>query len=167
EEDVPWDSDGETQVLLAKMSRVNQDKVELAKQAGRRMVGGIYKRTRLDENGAKVQRAEVRFDDVAGCLRTPAGGSSRQVILVVEGKTVRSRVLSPREAARLMGLDEDYALPKRYNHAYHVCGDGVGVPVVRHIAQRVLEPALVDHEKSELVAAGSRQFGLSGQDSAR
>jgi DNA (cytosine-5)-methyltransferase 1 len=41
------------------------------------MVGGIYKRTRLDDEGFKVQRAEIRFDDVAGCLRTPAGGSSR------------------------------------------------------------------------------------------
>ena len=67
------------------------------------MVGGVYRRTRPDENGIKRQRAEVRFDDVAGCLRTPAGGSSRQIILVVEGKTVRSRLLSPREAARLTG----------------------------------------------------------------
>ena len=51
------------------------------------MVGAVYRRTRPDENGIKRQRAEVRFDDVAGCLRTPAGGSSRQIILVVEGKT--------------------------------------------------------------------------------
>jgi DNA (cytosine-5)-methyltransferase 1 len=113
----------------------------------------VYRRTRPDENGIKRQRAEVRFDDVAGCLRTPAGGSSRQIILVVEGKTVRSRLLSPREAARLMGLDDDYGLPKRYNHAYHVCGDGVCAPVVRHIARHVLEPVLVDHERSALIAA--------------
>ena len=67
-----------------------------------------------------------------------------KVILVIEGKTVRSRLLSPREAARLMGLDDDYLLPERYNHAYHLCGDGVCVPVVRHITARVLEPALVN-----------------------
>ena len=52
-----------------------------------------------------------------------------------------------------MGLDDDYVLPERYNHAYHVCGDGVCVPVVRHIAEHVLEPALVDRETSELIAA--------------
>jgi DNA (cytosine-5)-methyltransferase 1 len=52
-----------------------------------------------------------------------------------------------------MGLGDDYRLPKRYNHAYHVCGDGVCAPVVRHIAQHVLEPVLVDHERAELVAA--------------
>src|SRR5271170_979680 len=106
------------------------------------MVGGIYKRTRADGAGGKVQRAEVRFDDLAGCLRTPAGGSSRQSILVIDGERVRSRLLSPREAARLMGLDDSYILPQRYNDAYHVCGDGVCVPVVRHIAQTLIEPIL-------------------------
>jgi DNA (cytosine-5)-methyltransferase 1 len=52
-----------------------------------------------------------------------------------------------------MGLDDDYVLPERYNHAYHVCGDGVCAPVVRHIAKHVLEPGLSDRETSELVAA--------------
>ena len=77
---------------------------------------------------------------MAGCLRTPAGGSSRQLILVVEPGRVRSRLLSSREAARLMGLPEDYPLPQRYNAAYHLAGDGVAVPVVRHLARFVLEP---------------------------
>jgi DNA (cytosine-5)-methyltransferase 1 len=103
------------------------------------MVGGVYRRTR-DEAGKKVQRAEVRFDDVAGCLRTPAGGSSRQVILVVEGYRVRSRLVSARETARLMGLGDNYVLPRRYNDAYHLTGDGVAVPVVRHLAKHIFEP---------------------------
>ena len=150
---VKWHAAAHTNYILSLMSPLNRKKVADAIASGRRMVGAVYRRTRPDENGIKRQRAEVRFDDVAGCLRTPAGGSSRQIILVVEGKTVRSRLLSPREAARLMGLDDDYGLPERYNHAYHVCGDGVCVPVVRHIAQHVLEPALVDDERSELIAA--------------
>jgi DNA (cytosine-5)-methyltransferase 1 len=150
---VKWHAAAHTNYILSLMSPLNRKKVADAVARRRRMVGAVYRRTRPDENGIKRQRAEVRFDDVAGCLRTPAGGSSRQIILVVEGKTVRSRLLSPREAARLMGLDDDYGLPERYNHAYHVCGDGVCVPVVRHIAQYVLEPALVDDERSELIAA--------------
>jgi DNA (cytosine-5)-methyltransferase 1 len=150
---VKWHAAAHTNYILSLMSPLNRKKVADAVARGRRMVGAVYRRTRPDENGIKRQRAEVRFDDVAGCLRTPAGGSSRQIILMVEGKTVRSRLLSPREAARLMGLDDDYKLPERYNHAYHVCGDGVCVPVVRHIAQYVLEPALVDHKRSELIAA--------------
>lgn len=141
-EGVKWDSAQKTQQLLAMMSPTNLDKVRAAQQSGKRMVGGLYKRTRLDEQGNKVQRAEVRFDDVAGCLRTPAGGSSRQVILVVEGEQIQSRLLSAREAARLMGLDDTYKLPGNYNDAYHVVGDGVAVPVVRHLAQCLFEPLL-------------------------
>lgn len=137
---VAWHTEAETRQLLAMMSTVNEDKVKAAMRAGRRMVGGIYKRTRLNHNGAKVQRAEVRFDDVSGCLRTPAGGSSRQVIIVVDGKRVRSRLISALETARLMGLQDDYKLPKNYNEAYHLTGDGVAVPVVRHLAEHIFEP---------------------------
>jgi len=139
---VSWHTDAERDLLIGKMSPVNKAKLEAAKRAGRRMVGCVYKRTRLDERGVKVQRAEVRFDDVAGCLRTPAGGSSRQVIIVVDGKKVRSRLISARETARLMGLDESYKLPKNYNEAYHLTGDGVAVHVVRHLAEQLFEPLL-------------------------
>ena len=66
----------------------------------------------MDEKGKRGQRAEVRFDEISGCLRTPVGGSSRQTILIVEGEKVRSRLLSPREAARLMGLPDSYKLPQ-------------------------------------------------------
>jgi DNA (cytosine-5)-methyltransferase 1 len=139
---IAWHSDAERNQILGMMSPINRAKVEAAKRAGRRMVGGIYRRTRLDERGVKVQRAEVRFDDVAGCLRTPAGGSSRQVIMVVDGKQVRTRLISSRETARLMGLGDDYKLPKNYNEAYHLTGDGVAVHVVRHLAEHVFEPLL-------------------------
>jgi DNA (cytosine-5)-methyltransferase 1 len=139
---VKWHTSEETLRLLNMMSKVNRQKVEKAKEAGERMIGGIYKRTRVDEFGCKAQRAEVRFDNVAGCLRTPVGGSSRQSILVVDGDNVRSRLLSPRETARLMGLPEKYKLPEKYNEAYHLTGDGVAVPVVRFIVEHILEPAL-------------------------
>lgn len=139
---VAWHTGAETQLLLARMSPVNLAKVEAARRAGRRMVGAIYKRTRTDANGAKVQRAEVRFDDVAGCLRTPAGGSSRQVIMVVDGERIRSRLISARETARLMGLPDEYRLPRNYNEAYHLTGDGVAAPVVRHLARHLFEPLL-------------------------
>ncbi|MDP2621362.1 MAG: DNA cytosine methyltransferase [Hyphomicrobiales bacterium] len=150
---VPWHTKQETTQLLAMMSRVNRAKVEQAKRAGRQMVGTIYKRTRHDENGIKVQRAEIRFDDVAGCLRTPAGGSSRQLIMVVDGRTVRSRLISSRETARLMGLPDDYRLPENYNEAYHLTGDGVVVPVVRHLASHVIEPILRHQERATREAA--------------
>jgi DNA (cytosine-5)-methyltransferase 1 len=140
--DVLWHTPAETCRLLGMMSDVNRAKLNAAKGAKRRLVGAIYKRTRLDVAGRKVQRAEIRFDDVAGCLRTPAGGSSRQTIMLIEGGKVRSRLLSPREAARLMGLPEEYILPKNCNEAYHLAGDGVAVPVVSFLATHIFEPIL-------------------------
>ena len=144
---VRWHTQEETKHLLSLMSSVNLAKVEAAKRAGRRMVGG--RRTRTDGEGAKVQRAEIRFDDIAGCLRTPAGGCRRQSIMIVQGDMVRSRLLSPREAARLMGLPEDYVLPENYNQAYHLVGDGVAVPVIRFLAAHILEPILASRRRAK------------------
>jgi DNA (cytosine-5)-methyltransferase 1 len=150
--DVAWHSRAETQALIAKMSERNLAKVEAEKRAGRKIFGTLYRRTRY-HNGEKVQRAEARFDDVAGCLRTPAGGSSRQFVVVVENGRVRSRLMSARETARLMGLPEDYVLPPNYNEAYHLTGDGVVVPVVGHIAEQLLEVLLAFQNKKKREAA--------------
>lgn len=139
---VKWHSEAETRYLLDMMTELNLKKVEAAMALNRKVVGTIYRRTRLDKNGIKRQRAEVRFDEVAGCLRTPRGGSSRQTIMLIEGENIRSRLLSPREAASLMGLPESYELPVRYNEAYKLAGDGVAVPVVRFLASSVFQPTL-------------------------
>jgi len=139
---VVWHRPAETKRLLSMMSALNLAKVRAAKRQKRRVVGAIYKRTRPDENGVKVQRAEIRFDDVSGCLRTPIGGSSRQLIMIVEGERVRTRLISPRETARLMGLKENYVLPKAYNEACHLTGDGLAVPVVRYLARHIIEPVV-------------------------
>lgn len=138
---VEWHSSQETEALIAMMSSTNLEKIRRAQLLGRRAIGTLYKRTR-SHSGGRSQRAEVRFDEIAGCLRTPGGGSSRQTVLEVNGKRLRSRLLSPREAARLMGLHESYKLPPTYNEAYKLAGDGVVVPVVRHLAEYLLEPVL-------------------------
>ncbi len=150
---VQWHTAQETKALIGMMSEVNLAKLEAAKQLRRRVVGAIYKRTRQDDSGQKVQRAEVRFDDVSGCLRTPAGGSSRQLLLIVDGDDVRSRLISARETARLMGLPDSFALPENYNEAYHLTGDGVAVPVVRHLARHLFEPILAQAGDVSRIAA--------------
>ena len=147
-----WHSQEETHALIEMMSSVNLRKLRKAQELGRKIVGTIYKRTRI-ESGTKRQRAEVRFDQSAGCLRTPAGGSSRQLLIVVNGAEVRSRLISARETARLMGLPETYSLPDKYNDAYHLTGDGVVVPVVRHLAEHLIEPSLEGSDMAAGVAA--------------
>jgi len=137
---VAWNSEPETSRLLQLMSAAHRKKVGDALRAGNRHVGTIYKRTRPNQKGVMSQRAEVRFDGISGCLRTPVGGSSRQTVIVVEKGCVRTRLLSPREAARLMGVPDSYPLPMAYNDAYHLFGDGVAVPVVSWLENHLLWP---------------------------
>lgn len=144
---VRWHTIEETARLLSMMNTANRKKVDQAKASRFPMVGGVYRRTRPDTDGKRKQRAEVRFDGIAGCLRTPGGGSSRQSVLIVNGDHIRSRLLSPREAARLMGLPETYQLPCNYNDAYHLVGDGLAVPVVRFLSTNLLEPLLAEATK--------------------
>lgn len=136
---VCWNTEAKTATLLAMMSPRQRAQVEARRVAGGRHVGALFRRVRI-EDGRKVQRAEARFDGLAGCLRTPAGGSSRQTLLVIEDGVVRSRLISPREAARLMGLPDTYPLPPSQTAALHLLGDGVAVPVVRWLATHLLAP---------------------------
>jgi DNA (cytosine-5)-methyltransferase 1 len=139
--DAAWHKPDQTRRLLSLMAPLHLAKVEQARAAGGRQVGAIFRRTRI-EDGKSRQRAEVRFDGLAGCLRTPRGGSSRQILLIADDGQVRTRLLSGREGARLMGLADDYRLPGSATGALHVVGDGVAVPVVRFLAERLLEPLL-------------------------
>jgi DNA (cytosine-5)-methyltransferase 1 len=157
---VTWHSPERTESWLALMAPLHRSRLEAIRSRGERAVGAVYRRMRV-ENARRVQRAEARFDGLAGCLRTPRGGSSRQVIVVVEGGRARTRLLSSREAARLMGLPETYSLPGAATSALHVVGDGVAVPVVRWLAQEILEPLLTgplvrDAAPPSRAVAGSR-----------
>lgn len=85
--------------------------------------------------------AEIRFDGIAGCLRTPKGGSARQILLQVGNGEINVRLLTPRECARLMGAD-DFKLSGTANEALFGFGDAVCVPVVTWIANHYLNPEL-------------------------
>jgi len=135
-----WHSYSETSRLLRLMTAAHRKKVRDSLTVVSRQIGTIYKRTRPGPNGVMAQRAEVRFDGISGCLRTPVGGSSRQTVVITEKGRVRTRLLSPREAARLMGVPDSYPLPSGYNDAYHIFGDGVVVPVVNWLNQYLLWP---------------------------
>lgn len=137
---VQWHTPAQTQRLLHLMSDLHRERVRAVQSTGRRAVGTIYKRIRRDKEGNRVQRAEIRLDDVSGCLRTALGGSSRQIVMIIEGDRIRSRLLSPREGARLMGLPDSYILPEKYNEAFNLLGDGLAVPVVSWLEQYIFTP---------------------------
>ena len=133
---VTWNPPERTHALLALMADSHREAVELRIRQGGRSVGAVFRRMRGGE-----QRAEVRFD-MAGCLRTPGGGSSRQTLVIIENGRVRTRLMTARETARLMGLEDGYRLPASYSAACQLTGDGVAVPVVRHLARHLFEPLL-------------------------
>jgi DNA (cytosine-5)-methyltransferase 1 len=142
DEAVQWHAPERTDRWLSQLAPLHRARLQAVQQVGRRTVGAVFRRMRIEE-GRRVQRAELRFDGLAGCLRTPRGGSSRQVILVADGASVRTRLLTGREAARLMGVADTYRLPPTATSALHVAGDGVAVPVVRWLAEQLLEPLLM------------------------
>jgi DNA (cytosine-5)-methyltransferase 1 len=155
DEQVSWFDPPATLRLRNQLNDLHRKKLKMAQERGERIVGALFRRMRV-ENKVKVQRAELRFDDRAGCLRTPRGGSSRQVIVVVKGESVRARRLLPSEAARLMGLDANYKLPKRSTAALEVLGDGVVVPVVSFLRDNLLAPL-----------AGLHEIQIDGQEDER
>ena len=121
------------------LSPCNKRKLQQQIRYGRFAVGTGYCRTRPTANG-RAQRLEIRFDGIAGCLRTPEGGSSRQVVLVVDQGVVRTRLMTVRECARLMGAPDTFAIPGTYNDGYRAMGDAVVVPVVRWLTRHLLVP---------------------------
>jgi DNA (cytosine-5)-methyltransferase 1 len=112
----------------------HRERLTSALLSGEKVFPG-YKRTR---NGRQV--LELRFDGVAGCLRTPEGGSSRQLLVLAQDGVLRTRLLTVRETARLMGAPKRYKIPGSYNDAYKAMGDAVSVPVVRYLARHLLAP---------------------------
>ncbi|GAR26127.1 modification methylase HpaII [Salmonella enterica] len=121
------------------MAPAHLTRLAKARESGETTIGSLYLRMRR-EKGVNRQRAEITFSPVIGCLRTPKGGASRARIIVADKGEVKTRLLSVKEAAALMGLPEDFILPTAYQSAFKIIGDGLAVPSVRFLAERILEP---------------------------
>jgi DNA (cytosine-5)-methyltransferase 1 len=116
------------------MSDRHRGQVDHMLSEGKTFVGTIFRRKRDGKT-----RAEVRFDGMAGCLRTPKGGSARQIVIVIDKGVLRMRWMSAREYARLQGA-EDFPLVENNIQNLFGFGDAVCVPVVQWIDDNVLTP---------------------------
>jgi DNA (cytosine-5)-methyltransferase 1 len=85
--------------------------------------------------------AELRTDGIAGCLRTPRGGSGRQILFKAGRGKYWVRLLSARECARLQGVPDTYKIGVPLNQALFGFGDAVCVPVVEWVIDNYLTPA--------------------------
>jgi DNA (cytosine-5)-methyltransferase 1 len=134
-----WWQEWRVRKHLAEMHPTHLRRVNELKKGKELSVGTIYRRVR---NGKS--RSEIRTDGLAGCLRTPRGGSSKQIVFTAGKGKVRMRWMTPREYARLQGC-ADYPINVKPNEALWGFGDAVCVPVISWIAGNVLSqifPAL-------------------------
>lgn len=111
--------------------------------------GTVFRRMRV-RDGIKQSTAELRADGIAGCLRTPKGGSARQILVRAGKGQFDARLINEIESARLMGA-EDYTLPTRFplNKVLFGFGDAVCVPVISWIAQHYLNPMFNELTRQE------------------
>ncbi|NEO21548.1 MULTISPECIES: DNA (cytosine-5-)-methyltransferase [unclassified Moorena] len=133
--DERWWLEDKVQRHLTMMSPVNLDYLKEFQDLSYYSYCTMYRRVREGK-----QRAELRKDSIAGCLRTARGGSSRQMLVRVGKGTIRMRLMTPREYARLQGVPDDYPIPSHINQALSGFGDAVCVPVITWIASHILNP---------------------------
>lgn len=129
-----WWSQERSEYLLNQMSEKHRsiaDKMIAGKELS---YGTVFRRVRHGKS-----MAELRTDGIAGCLRTPRGGSGRQILFVAGKGSYAVRLLTPSECARLMGAD-DFKITVPLNQALFGFGDAVCVPVIKWIAENYLTP---------------------------
>lgn len=131
-----WWSKERAEYLLSQMSSRHRTIAERMISAQEYSYGTVFRRVR---NGKTM--AELRTDSLAGCLRTPRGGSARQILFKAGKGKYFARLLTPRECARLMGAD-DYIISVPTNQALFGFGDAVCVPVIEWIAESYLNPVV-------------------------
>jgi DNA (cytosine-5)-methyltransferase 1 len=130
-----WDSD-RAEYLLSQMSPRHRKVAEEMIAGSRRSYGTVFRRIRNSRS-----MAELRTDGIAGCLRTPRGGSGRQILFRAGKGKYDARLLTPLECARLMGAG-DYRISGSLNQALFGFGDAVCVPVIEWIAENYLNPII-------------------------
>ena len=152
-EDLPgtspeWWSAARAEYLLSQMSSRHRLIADHLIHGNTWSYGTVFRRMR---NGKST--AELRVDGMAGCLRTPRGGSAKQILFKAGYGNYFARLLTPSECARLMGADSfNITVPR--DQALFGFGDAVCVPVIEWIAQHYLQPLVEDlaQEQNLLIA---------------
>lgn len=131
-----WDHD-RTAAFERSLSAIQHERMLLLRSQDDVVYRTAYRRTR-----GGVATWEMRPDDIAGCLRTARGGSSKQAVVEIGRGRMRARWITPRECAALMGAPNFDLGASRVNQALFAFGDAVAVPVVEWLTENYLLPAL-------------------------
>ena len=132
-DDVEWWGAQRLAGFLGSLSELQTERVNAFQRHRNVSCHGAYRRTR---KGSAVW--EVRADEIAGALRTTAGGSGRQAVLRAGNGDVAARWMDVPEYAALQGaqgMTWETVSPRQAMFAF---GDAVCVPVVEWIANNAL-----------------------------
>lgn len=129
-----WDTEKQ-HYLFSQMSAGHQAVIKEKLNEPDYFYGTVYRRMR---NGQSM--AELRSDGIAGCLRTPRGGSSKQILVRIGYGSWKARLMTPREYARLQGVRDSFWMPNNANKGYFAMGDAVCVPAIQYISKHILKP---------------------------
>jgi len=134
-DDPHWWSKERVEYFMNQMSRNHEVRAKLMTGGKSFTYATAFRRVR---NGKSM--AELRTDGIAGCLRTPRGGSGRQILLKAGRGRYQVRLLTARECARLQGVPDIYAINVPLNQALFGFGDAVCVPAIEWIVKHYLTP---------------------------
>ncbi|MBC7782257.1 MAG: DNA (cytosine-5-)-methyltransferase [Burkholderiales bacterium] len=146
-----WNSD-RSAYFMAQLSKRHEVQAKLMFAGDDYRYATAFRRVRHGKS-----MAELRTDGIAGCLRTPRGGSGRQILFKAGRRRYQVRLLTARECARLQGVPDDYRIDVPLNQALFGFGDAVCVPAVEWIAKYYLTPV------ASSLAADATLFDGMGQ----
>ncbi|HEY0008340.1 MAG TPA: DNA (cytosine-5-)-methyltransferase [Tepidisphaeraceae bacterium] len=135
EDDEHWWNDERADYLMTQLSNRHEVQARLLMANESWRYATAFRRVRYGRS-----MAELRTDGIAGCLRTPRGGSGRQILIRLGKGQYRVRLLTARECARLQGVPDDYVINAPLNQALFGFGDAVCVSAVEWIAKHYLTP---------------------------
>lgn len=139
-EDIPaddprWWNEQKTAAFIDSMSATQKARAEAFIESDTLTARTAYRRTR-----AGVPTWEMRAEDIAGCLRTARGGSSKQAVAVMGRGQIKVRWMTGVEYARLMGAGWFTLTGLRDSQIHYGFGDAVAVPAVSWLSREALVP---------------------------
>lgn len=137
DDDRRWWSDDRLNAFINSLSAVQSRRFEELRLGERVVARTAYRRTR----GGRPTW-EIRQDDIAGCLRTARGGSSKQAVVVLGRGQAKVRWMTGHEYAALQGASDFDLSQFRENQIMYAFGDAVAIPAVFWLMNSVVVPSL-------------------------
>ncbi|HSW37487.1 MAG TPA: DNA (cytosine-5-)-methyltransferase [Candidatus Saccharimonadales bacterium] len=147
DESESWWPEERTNFLYNQLHNRQKEIIEAQKHRPIYQYYAGFRRTRI-RDGKKQSTVELRNDDIAGCLRTPKGGSARQIIVRAGKGRIDARLFNAIEAGRLMGAKDFVIHPSvTFNQALFGFGDAVCVQALQWLGDNYFNSLIEQSEK--------------------